>query len=67
MPVWYDVDEIDGLRRLYAELGGEGRAPARYYPPHYAVQTAKLLGRLWRDHDFVGRIERVMQIDEVRA
>ncbi|MFZ3357640.1 MAG: TIGR04282 family arsenosugar biosynthesis glycosyltransferase [Xanthobacteraceae bacterium] len=67
LPVWYDVDEIDGLRRLYDELGGEGQRRPDTHPPHYAVQTAKLLGRLWRDHDFGGRIERVMQIDEVRA
>ncbi len=31
LPVWYDVDDVDGLRRLNAELGGEdlGTTPGR--------------------------------------
>jgi hypothetical protein len=69
LPVWYDVDDMDGLRRLHAELCGEDlqrrRPGARH--PHYAVQTAKLMSRLGRDHDFDRRIDRVMQVDEVRA
>ncbi len=67
LPVWYDVDDTDGLRRLNAELSGEDERRRDAYAPHYAVQTAKLMQRLWRDHDFGGRIGRLMQIDEARA
>ena len=67
LPVWYDVDDVDGLRRLNAELGGEDRRRHDAHPPHYAAQTAKLMRRLSRDHDFGRRIDRIMQIDEVRA
>jgi rSAM/selenodomain-associated transferase 1 len=63
LPVWYDVDDIDGLRRLHAELSGAAFAGPRLTPhaPHYAVQTAKLMAELSRDHDFGGRIETVLQ------
>ena len=67
LPVWYDVDDVDGLRRLNAELRGEEAGPRQTHSPHYAVQTAKLMRRLTRDHDFDRRIERVLQIDEMRA
>jgi rSAM/selenodomain-associated transferase 1 len=68
LPAWYDVDDADGLRRLYGELSGEDlpRRPDTH-PPHYAMQTAKLISKLWRDRDFDGRGDRVMQVDEARA
>ncbi|MGA2891833.1 MAG: TIGR04282 family arsenosugar biosynthesis glycosyltransferase [Xanthobacteraceae bacterium] len=69
LPVWYDVDDIDGLRRLNAELSGErldGRRPAGH-APHYAAQTAKLMDRLWRNHDFDRRTDSGPQVDEARA
>jgi hypothetical protein len=67
LPVWYDVDDADGLRRLNAELSGEDERRRDAHAPHYAVQTAKLMQRLARTHDFGGRIGRLMQIDEARA
>jgi uncharacterized protein len=67
LPVWYDVDDVDGLRRLNAELRGEDERRHDAHSPHYAVQTAKLMSRLARDHDFGGRIDRLMQIEEARA
>ena len=69
LPVWYDVDDMDGLRRLYAELGGEELGPRRHHAhsPHYAVQTAKLMHRLWREHDFGRHAESPEQVDEMRA
>jgi uncharacterized protein len=69
LPVWYDVDDMDGLRRLHAELSGQDGAERRpgACPMHYAVQTAKLIDRLWREHDFDRRTECVMQVDEARA
>jgi rSAM/selenodomain-associated transferase 1 len=68
LSVWYDVDDADGLRRLYGELSGENfpRRPDTH-PPHYAVHTAKLISELWRDRDFGGHGDRVLQVDEVRA
>ncbi len=45
LPAWYDVDDVDGLRRLDAELNGERGHGARH-APHYAIQTAKLMRRL---------------------
>ena len=69
LPAWYDVDDVDGLRRLHAELSGEDLATrrAKAHPPHYAIQTAKLMQKLWRDHDFDRRVDRIMQVDEARA
>ena len=69
LPVWYDVDDVEGLSRLHGELSGEGlarRSPGAY-SPHYAVQTAKLMRRLRRDHDFARHGERAMQTGEARA
>jgi uncharacterized protein len=65
LPAWYDVDDVEGLRRLDAELNGEPRHGA--LAPHYAMQTAKLMRQLARNRDFGGRPDRLMQVDEVRA
>jgi rSAM/selenodomain-associated transferase 1 len=64
LPVWYDVDDLDGLRRLHAELCGGDFAGPRLtgHAPHYAHQTAKLMAELSRDHDFGSRIEKVLQV-----
>lgn len=67
LPVWYDVDDVDGLRRLHAELSGADQGRADAHRPHDAVQTAKLMQQLWRKNDFGSRFDRVMQVDEVRA
>jgi uncharacterized protein len=69
LPLWYDVDDIDGLCRLHAELSGEAFAGPRLAPhsPHYATQTAKLMAELSRDHDFGGRIEEVLRVAGARA
>jgi rSAM/selenodomain-associated transferase 1 len=68
LPVWYDVDDVEGLRKLHAELcrdGSSGRPNTN--SPHYAVQTARLMSQLWRDHEFDRRADRAVQVDEVRA
>ena len=69
LPVWYDVDDIDGLQRLHADLSGADFAGPRLAPhaPHYAFQTAKLMAELARNHDFGGRIETVPQVAAARA
>jgi len=68
LPVWYDVDDVGGLRRLHAELCVPGAASRRAGAgdPHYASQTAKLMQKLLGEHDFRRRAERIMQADEAR-
>lgn len=67
LPLWYDVDDLDGLRRLNAELNGAAEPRHGAHSPHYAAQTAKLMQRLARDYDFARRIDRFAQADEARA
>jgi hypothetical protein len=67
LPVWYDVDDVDGLRRLNAELCGDNGDRPRGHAPHHAMQTAKLIGRLRLEHDFDRRIDRTVNTDEVRV
>jgi rSAM/selenodomain-associated transferase 1 len=69
LPVWYDVDDMDGLRRLHGELSGdelESRETAGC-SPHYAIQTAKLMHKLWLDHDFDLRAGPLKRVNEVRV
>ncbi len=69
LPAWYDVDDIDGLRRLQAELRDcEAKTPPQNLAaPHHAVHAAKLMNELARDRDF-GRLgARALEIDEIRA
>jgi uncharacterized protein len=69
LPAWYDVDDLDGLRRLHAELCGDDFEANRpnQHAPHHAIQTTKLIHKLVREHDFGRRVERPMQVDEMRA
>ena len=62
LPVWYDVDDVDGLRRLGSEL----RRPARSKPrldsrePNYPSATAELFQSLWPDGELSRRREDLM-------
>jgi rSAM/selenodomain-associated transferase 1 len=69
LPVWYDVDDIEGLRRLRAELSGDDpdRRRGRAHPPHYAVHTARLMNRLWRDRGLDRSVDTALRVDEARA
>jgi rSAM/selenodomain-associated transferase 1 len=68
LPVWYDVDDVDDLRRLHAELCGDDASDRRpAHAPHQAVATAKLMRALWRDHNFGRAADRTMQVDAMRA
>jgi uncharacterized protein len=69
LPEWYDVDDIDCLRRLHGELHRQEPASqstdAR--KPHRARHTAALLNRLWPDSDFDRGKEDSVQLERKRA
>jgi rSAM/selenodomain-associated transferase 1 len=71
LPEWYDVDDIDCLRRLHGEL--HRAEPASRHPdahksrPHHARHTAALLNRLWPDGDFGRGKDDVVQAERKRA
>jgi rSAM/selenodomain-associated transferase 1 len=70
LPVWYDVDDVDGLRRLRAELSDRpdaGRRRADKNQPHHAVHTAALMNSLWRNHDFNRRVAALFEAEPLRA
>jgi rSAM/selenodomain-associated transferase 1 len=70
LPVWYDVDDIDGLRRLYTELPDRPDAQRRRpdkNQPHQAVHTAALMNSLWRNHDFNRRAAALVEAEPLRA
>ena len=43
LPVWYDVDDMEGLSRLHGELFGEdtARRSPNSYPPHFPGANRK--------------------------
>ncbi len=62
LPVWYDVDDVEGLRRLNAEVR-QARAPGSAldrHQPHHAPATATLMLSLSADTEFTHRREAVM-------
>jgi rSAM/selenodomain-associated transferase 1 len=70
LPVWYDVDDVDGLRRLRAELSdppNAGRLRPDNNQPHHAVHTAALMNSLWRNHDFNRRAAALVEAEPLRA
>ncbi len=48
LPPWYDVDDVDGLRRLHSELGSARAGQAKLDPrtPYYPAATATLMRSL---------------------
>jgi rSAM/selenodomain-associated transferase 1 len=70
LPVWYDVDDIDGLHRLSAELSdrpdAQRRRPERNQPRD-ADHTAALMNSLWRNHDFNRRAAALFEAEPLRA
>jgi hypothetical protein len=53
LPVWYDVDDGEGLRQLRSEVCGP-RLPKRQTDsgePNFPAATAALIDRLWADSD----------------
>jgi uncharacterized protein len=71
LPEWYDVDDIDCLRRLHGELHRPEPASrpidARKSQPHHARHTAAMLNRLWPDGDFGSAKEDAVQVERKRA
>ena len=70
LPVWYDVDDVDGLRRLHAELSDRpdaGRRRPDKNLPHHAAHTAALMNSLWRNHDFNRRAAALFEAEPLRA
>ena len=51
LPAWYDVDDIEGLRRLHRELrpARAGERQLDPHTPHYPAATAALMGSLPAD------------------
>jgi uncharacterized protein len=66
LPEWYDVDDVETLRRLHIELCGSKPAAHRPYAdaPHHAHHTAALFNRLWPHGDFKRRIEDFMEVEK---
>jgi uncharacterized protein len=63
LPPWYDVDDVDGLRRLHSELGSARAAQAKLDPhtPYYPAATATLLRSLAACASIGERLECVPQ------
>lgn len=73
LPMWYDVDDVETLRRLHGELrlaaaaAPRSAAGRRNLQPHQAEHTAELLNRLSPDGEFSGGRRDVVQIEEAGA
>ncbi len=67
LPLWYDVDEVEDLRVLHAQLCRKNGLPAcGKLRPHQARYSKALLQRLWPDGEF-GRLERRTPIEPAHA
>jgi uncharacterized protein len=64
LPVWYDVDDIEGLRRLRGEVRQPRPAKRRLtaQQPNFPKATAALMDGLWADGEFDRRPVDVMQL-----
>jgi rSAM/selenodomain-associated transferase 1 len=69
LPVWYDIDDVESLRRLHAELSDDVLTKPHHdaFVPHHPTHTAKLMIKLWRDRDFIRRVDGFAQIERMRA
>jgi uncharacterized protein len=69
LPAWYDVDDVDALERLDAELRGADMETRRQIlqRPRFATHTAKLMRQLARDHDFTRAAARAFATDQIHA
>jgi uncharacterized protein len=70
LPVWYDVDDVTGLRKLCTELSRNGQPPSRQVEadrPHQPRHSAALLDRLRRDPSFTRRVGGLQQVERLSA
>jgi uncharacterized protein len=69
LPAWYDVDDLDDLRRLHSEVCGSDKDRRRHdgVVPHRARQTTALMQQLARSRDFLRSSTRILQAEEMRA
>jgi rSAM/selenodomain-associated transferase 1 len=69
LPVWYDVDDAQSLRRLQSELSRSELLRLRLdgRQLHHAKHTAALLSDLRRQRDFSHRVEGSIQVEQLRA
>jgi uncharacterized protein len=71
LPEWYDVDDVDCLRRLHGEICRPRpmslQPDGRKRQPHYARHTAALFERLWPDGDFNRIGQDIAQVERMRA
>ena len=54
LPVWYDVDDVEGLRRLHSDVRRPRAAKRRLdrSEPNFPAATATLIDHLWADGEF---------------
>jgi uncharacterized protein len=55
LPTWYDVDDVESLKRLHDELQGDAAFSAEL-PIHRAAYTARLMRALMQERDFLKRL-----------
>jgi rSAM/selenodomain-associated transferase 1 len=69
LPPWYDVDDVDALKLLDAELRGADPQTRRQGSPRprFAVHTAELMRLLARERDFGRAAGRAFATDQVHA
>ncbi len=69
LPVWYDVDDIEGLRRLAGEVyrPRSAKSDVDGPEPHHPVETALLMQRLWVDGEFTRRHKDFRQAESAAA
>jgi rSAM/selenodomain-associated transferase 1 len=69
LPVWYDVDDAESLRRLQNELDRPEALQHRLdgHQLHHASQTEALLNRLRNESDLSRRVEGPAQVEALRA
>jgi rSAM/selenodomain-associated transferase 1 len=69
LPAWYDVDDVDALKRLDAELRGADveTRPQPAQQPRFAAHTAKLMRQLARDRDFGRAAARAFADDRIHV
>ena len=70
LPTWYDVDDLEALKRLEAECGpgGEGEhANHASHLPHHAAHTAELIRQLVRDRELGRPAAHAFTTDRIHA